>query len=443
MSTNRLSRCAFFLLLCALLVSNGELRAQQKMDSITKERLNNMLRDAYDEVRKNYYDTKFHGLDWDARYHEFQEKMKGATSLGQGFSVVAAFLDALNDSHTFFRPPSRPVRMDYGFRLQPFGDKAYITRVRPGTDAESKVHVGDEVLTYNRFNPRREDLWKMNYYFNQLAPRAESQLVLRDVNGEQREVKVNARVQEQKIVLDVTGRDGGGDIWEIIREEENFDHTVRQRYFEIGDVMIWKMPEFFLADDEVDHLFGIARKHQSLVVDLRGNPGGAIKTLERMVGNVIDHDVKIAERVGRKELKPQLAKTRGNSVYSGKIFVLVDSDSASAAELFARVMQLEKRGTVIGDRTSGSVMEAKGYSDSQGTDRKIFYSFSVTDADLIMKDGKSLEHIGVEPDEVMLPTAKDLAEGRDPVLAHAAELAGLKMDATEAGKMFPFEWLPF
>ena len=144
----------------------------------------------------------------------------------------------------------------------------------------------------------------------------------------------------------------------------------------------------------------------------------------------------------RKELKPQLAKTRGGNTFSGKIIVLVDSDSASAEELFARVMQLENRGQVIGDRTSGSVMEARGQSRSLGADTKVFYSFSVTDADLIMKDGKSLEHNGVIPDEVALPSAQDLAEGRDPVLARAAELAGIKIDPVAAGKLFPFEWLP-
>jgi hypothetical protein len=60
-----------------------------------------------------------------------------------------------------------------------------------------------------------------------------------------------------------------------------------------------------------------------------------------------------------------------------------------------------------------------------------------------MADGKSLEHDGVAPNEIVLPSAQDLAAGRDPVMSRAAELAGLKMDSVEAGKMFPYEWLPF
>ena len=69
-----------------------------------------------------------------------------------------------------------------------------------------------------------------------------------------------------------------------------------------------------------------------------------------------------------------------------------------------------------------------------------FYGASITNADVIMKDGKSLEHVGVTPDELLLPTAADLAANRDPVLSHAAELVGLKLDSDAAGKLFPIEW---
>jgi C-terminal processing protease CtpA/Prc len=280
--------------------------------------------------------------------------------------------------------------------------------------------------------------------FGSLAPLKATRLKLITPSGEQREELVDASVIEQKRRLDFTSPGAASfDIWQIIREEQNIGRLVRPRYHEVGDAMIWKLPEFFLSDSEVDDFFGIARKHKSLILDLRGNPGGAVLTLERMLGNTFDHDIKLADRLGRKkELKPEVAKSRGGSAYSGKVVVLVDGASASASELFARTIQLERRGIVVGDRTSGSVMEARGFPFEEGINTKMFYSFSVTEADLIMKDGNSLEHVGVTPDVIVLPTADDLAAGRDPALARAAELAGINLDPTDGGKLFPFEWLP-
>jgi carboxyl-terminal processing protease len=431
-------------LLAALIVTIIPLDAQDdsKWDSFKIERSRGILRDAYQAVKNHYYDPKFHGLDLDARYHEYEEKIKTAGSLGHAFGIVAAFLDGLNDSHTFFRAPMRPYKLDYGYRMQIVGENCFITRVRPGTDAEGKIHPGDEVVTFNRRDVNRKSLWKLNYFFKSLSPQERSELDFIGLDGKEQNLQISAKIVPLKRVMDVSGGNEGNDIWQLIREEELQDHMVRQRFFEKDGVMIWKMPEFFLTDEEVDHLFGTARKNKTLILDLRGNPGGAVVTLSRMVANVIDHDVTIADRIGRKELKPQKAKTRGSNIFTGKIIVLIDSESGSAAELFARVMQLEHRGTVIGDRSAGAVMESQGYSYSQGSDVKFFYSFSVTDADLIMADGKSLEHEGVIPDERALPTARDLASGNDPVLARAFAIAGLTVSPEDAGKLFPFEWSP-
>lgn len=423
-----------------LLLFSGLLHAQQKMDRMDMDRARQMLRDARDAVKKYYYDPKYHGVDLDARYREFDERIKAATSLNDGLRMVAAFLSGLKDSHTFFDPPMRPYRLDTGFRMQLFGDIAFISRVRPGTDAESKVHPGDQILAYNTYSVNRVDFRDLSYTYDSLMPQIKTQLDLRDSDGNVRRVMVDSKTQQGRKTFDFAT---GVDIAQYIRALENEDHVVRQRYVETGDLMIWKMPEFFLDDDAVDHMFGIVRKHKTLILDLRGDPGGAAVTLGRMIGNVFDHDVKIGDRIGRKELKPALAKTVGGHAFTGKIIVLVDSESASAAELFARVMQLEHRGIVLGDKTSGSVMEAKGYGYSQGVDTIITYGFSITEADLIMKDGNSLEHVGVTPDEVILPTGRELAAGQDPVLARAVELAGGKLDPTQAGKLFPYEWLPF
>jgi C-terminal processing protease CtpA/Prc len=103
-------------------------------------------------------------------------------------------------------------------------------------------------------------------------------------------------------------------------------------------------------------------------------------------------------------------------------------------------MQQEKRAVVIGDRSAGLVMRGKTYWHQFGQNLLVYYGMEVTDADVVNPDGKSLEHVGVTPDEVMLPTADDLAAGRDPVLAHAAKLAGLSLTPEKAGTLFPVEW---
>jgi len=167
-----------------------------------------------------------------------------------------------------------------------------------------------------------------------------------------------------------------------------------------------------------------------------------VDTLKRLIGDMFEKDVKIADLVERKDKKVEMADGAGGAAFTGKLIVLVDSRSASASEMFARVMQLEKRGIVLGDQTSGSVMESKHYIGRSGADTVVFYGVSVTIADVIMSDGKSLEHVGVTPDEMMLPSASAMAAGKDPVLAHAAELAGVKLTAEEAGKLFPYEWMP-
>lgn len=413
--------------------------AQVPFDHLQRERARQMLRDLRDALEHHYYDPKFHGVDLDARLKAADARLQSVDNLGVALSTIAQTLDALKDSHTFFLPPSRNTHREYGYVLQMIGDRCFITAVRPNRDASEKLTPGDEVLTWQGFPPTRETLWTMSYVFNSLLSLPVMNFTVKGADGTTRKVDVTPKVTQEKRVLNINEEN---DFWKMVREEETEDHENRPRTVSFSDkLLIWKMPEFDLPDDEVDRLIKDARKYPVLILDLRGNPGGYIKTLERILGGVMDHDVTIAKRVGRKsDMKPELAKSRGASGFSGKLTVLVDSRSASAAELFARVVQLEHRGSVLGDHSSGSVMEARHYPFHQGTDTMIFYGASITEADLIMADGKSLEHTGVTPDEVILPSAVDLAAGRDPVLARAAILAGVDLDPVKAGQLFPIEW---
>ncbi len=337
-----------------------------------------MLQVVANDVRKNYYDLKFHGIDWDAKVAEAKQQIEKATSFNMALSDIAAALDSLHDSHTFLIPPNHAFHLDYGIQYQIIGQRCFVTRVRPKSDADNKgVKPGDEVLAINGFPVNRDDLWKIQYVFSVLRPQPELQFTLQDPLGVQRKVDVLAKIRSDKKVLDLTGDEG--DIWDVVRDEENQDHLLRARYAEYGDqLLVIKVPEFIFSQDEVENMIGKARKHENLILDLRGNPGGSVDTLKYLIGGVFDKEIKIADRVGRKETKPEMAKPSRNP-FTGKLVVLVDARSASAAELFSRLVQLQKRGAVIGDRTSGAVMEARRYGEQMGLDTVIFYGASITE----------------------------------------------------------------
>jgi C-terminal processing protease CtpA/Prc len=414
---------------------------QQQMSGLDRGRALAILQVIASDVRKHYFDPKFHGVDFDAKVAEAKQNIENATSFNMSMSHIEAALDSLNDSHTFLIPPQHAYRYDSGLRYQMVGDRCFVMRVRPKSDAESKgIKPGDEIVAINGYNVSRRDLWKMQYVFGILRPQPTLLLGLRNSTGVQRRVDIAAKVRDIKRITDLTGSNGGSDIWDMIREAETDEHLTRARYMEYGNqLMVLKVPEFSFSAAEADTMIGKARKHTNLIIDLRGNPGGDVEALKYLVGGIFEKEVKIADRTGRKGTKPEIAKARHNP-FTGKLVVLVDSKSASAAELFARIVQLEKRGVVMGDRTAGAVMEARHYSEKLGTDTVIFFGASITEWDLIMSDGKSLEHEGVTPDELVLPGPDALANGRDPILAHGAEALGARVTAEEAGKAFPYEW---
>lgn len=440
MESNKLTlRLSPFLLASLILARTASGQQEQpKIARFERDEVLQMLNNISDEVQKHYYDPKLRGIDWEANVKSFQQTIDSAASLNRGLSEVAAALDVLNDSHTFFLPPPRPYKHDYGWRMQMIGQKCYVTAVRPESDAEKKgVKRGDEVLTINGFVPARDNLWKMNFVHNVLRPQPSLRISVLSPSGEKKDLEIQAKIRQLPPTKDLTG----GGLWEYVRELENAEDLGRFRFQRVeGGVMILKFPGFAFTRGQVDEVMKKARDDQAFIMDLRGNGGGSVETLKEFLSNFFERQVKICDRVTRDGTKPMLAKAGGKDTFRGKLIVLVNSGSASASEILARVVQLEKRGMVIGDRSAGAVMEARRYQHQIGLDRALFYGASITDADLIMTDGKSLEKAGVTPDEVLIPTGADLAAGRDPVMARAVELAGGKITPEAAGKLFPFEW---
>jgi carboxyl-terminal processing protease len=409
--------------------------AQQQPQAVARDRefAQIMLSNVHDALKKNYYDPSFHGVDVDQRFKKYSVEIKNASTIQATFRLVEAYLVGLNDSHTVFIPPPNSKRITYGFRFEMIGDKCFITALRPDSDAAQKLKLGDQILSLDGYAVNRADLWQLEYYLNLLPPRQTTDFTLRDPSGRTRKESVIAVLQE------LPSRHPYSPSLSRMHVE-SWQHKIRSRSVEKGDVFIWKFASFSEEEASISHMLGEARKHKALILDLRENPGGFRDNLVFLMGGLFDHDVTIANETTRKRQKPLVAKTHGHSAFTGQLTILIDSRSASASEILARVVQIEHRGVVIGDRSAGSVMLGQFFPLSAESGLGISYGAEITVADMIMSDGKSLEHVGVSPDVLMIPTEEDLAECRDPVLARAADLSGIKLDSISAGKLFPVEW---
>jgi C-terminal processing protease CtpA/Prc len=409
----------------------------QQISKFDRDHAQSILKEVSEDVQKHYYDPKLHGVDWDARVRQARENIDKADSVDGALSEIAALLDSLNDHLTFFLPPPRAYVHDYGLTLQMIGDRCYVIRVTPGSDAEQKgIKAGNQVLAMNGHPLVRKTFWRVLYIYDTLRPQPGLHLTLADDGSQQRRVEIAGKIQASS-VLRYKLHNG---INQRVRDWDRTSHLLRPRYFEKGDdLLVIKIPELDLSALEVDTVIGKMRKHKAVVLDLRRNPGGFEDSLDRLLGGLFQNDLKLFDRVGRKESKVITAHGRHHDAFTGRFAVLVDSESLAASELFARVIQLERRGFVLGDHTPGMVMGNKFYRHPYYFETTISYSLSIAEANLVMADGKSLEDEGVEPDIMILPTAQDLANQRDPVMTKAAALAGVQLSPEEAGTMFPYE----
>lgn len=97
----------------------------------------------------------------------------------------------------------------------------------------------------------------------------------------------------------------------------------------------------------------LADNAEGLVIDLRGNPGGLLDTAQAMLSRFIDNKVMLRTK-GRNEAE-EVLRTRGGESFrlNLPIAILINSDSASASEIFAGVMQEYGLASLIGEHTYG------------------------------------------------------------------------------------------
>ncbi|TSE08288.1 MULTISPECIES: S41 family peptidase [Aquimarina] len=92
---------------------------------------------------------------------------------------------------------------------------------------------------------------------------------------------------------------------------------------------------------------------ESLVIDLRDNGGGFIAPALKMADEFLKDDVLIMFTKNKKGAIENNFATNKGSFEQGKVYVLLNENSASASEIFAGAIQDNDRGLIVGRRSYG------------------------------------------------------------------------------------------
>lgn len=337
----------------------------------------------WDLVNRKHYDPRFHGEKWEQAAAAFGPKAATAADEAALYAVINEMLAPLEDSHTHAFAPHQAqerrsqVRARTGFDLVRVEGKWLVSEIVPGSPAEEAgVKVGWLVVARN---------------------------------GEPLGERLNLRVQEGEEVA-----------WDFLDEEDRQVRlTPKAKRLSLAPRQIARELEggfVYLRFDEFDGpdrrwLGRELRKHArapGVVLDLRRNPGGETFSLGISIGEFFDRPVNCGtfiSRGGGRSVKNSWQL--GSAEYRGKVVVLVDGGTGSAAEIFAAVLQDHGRATVVGRRTAGAVLASRFYRLPDGGELQL------SREDYIAPKGRRIEGRGVEPDLVVPRTLADVRSGRD------------------------------
>ena len=142
---------------------------------------------------------------------------------------------------------------------------------------------------------------------------------------------------------------------------------------------------------------------KSLVMDLRGNPGGLLTAAVDVGDKFIDQG-NIVSTEGRSPQENYVYTARSSGSWRMPLVVLIDGDSASASEIFAGAIRDHHRGTIVGVKSYG-----------KGSVQGIFplniagTGIRLTTAKFYSPNHIAFVHVGVYPDVVVHQTAKPIS----------------------------------
>jgi hypothetical protein len=201
-------------------------------------------------------------------------------------------------------------------------------------------------------------------------------------------------------------------------------HTL---YISFNKISPTSLQEFAVAIDNASTTPGL----DSMILDMRGNIGGALDFTENFLGLFLGSDqyaFDLYHQGDKQVIRTTQAKFPELSRY-GEIAILTDDMTQSTAELTAAAMKRFRLAYVVGGRTRGWGSVENTYPLATSIDPSTTYSLLLVNSLTLRDDGEPIESNGVQPDVDI--SSPDWAAKLSAYFRSASLVAALKETALQ------------
>jgi carboxyl-terminal processing protease len=167
----------------------------------------------------------------------------------------------------------------------------------------------------------------------------------------------------------------------------------------------------------VDEINTQMKELDSIIVDVRGNPGGYLQAAIYLAGEFYRNDVVVYQEDPAGTQLPYTTNRVGAFNKVPGIFVLIDEGSASASEILAGALKEKRDAVLVGKKSfgKGTIQDAKDFKDGSGV--------HITIAKWLTPNKTWVHKVGIKPDVEVEITKEDIEKEHDSQLEKAIELA--------------------
>ncbi len=364
------------------------------------EEFDQMFYEAWAQMEENYYDEKFHGLNWNKTKEYYKQFLPNLNNRADMRVMLNDMLGELNSSHQgfgTFGDDETIVLQNQTMETGIMFDEAdaykvkYIVKRSAADKKAIDIKPGDILV---KVNDEEVDKNKdRNYYFT--VPSRDKELKLTfNRNGQM----VTTKLHPQSTLFNNLY-----DEW-IDNNQKRVDEKSKGRvaYGYMRNMGQGELDQFII--DMTQEL----NNKDALIFDLRYNTGG----------NVHDEVLNFLSRktyLNWKYREGSLTKQSNFSPSDKPIVLLINEQSLSDAEMTSAGFKALKLGTIIGNETYRWIIFTSGVSLVDGS------SVRMPGWGCYTLEGKDLEANGVQPDIKVINTFDDKLNGRDPQVDKAVE----------------------